>query len=196
MDKIADNLDDMLIKALSNPERKNILRIVASHPEGVNYTGILEQSELSTGRLNYHLGALTGFLERKVERLYNLTELGNRAMAVLDFMLEDIDKNTLNSVYSKKAKRLKSIQRTMDYAFCFFVFFSIFSTAFLGTIADKGDQTWGILTGFWVIFASGLIYLLNRARRKDAEKVLWFVDWIKWRLFGNYPKARAGLRVG
>jgi len=51
-----DEIDDLVIRALSSPERKNILRIVASYPEGVNYTGILGETMLSTGRLNYHLG--------------------------------------------------------------------------------------------------------------------------------------------
>lgn len=42
MGGIADDVDDLVIKALSHHERKNILRIVASYPDGVNYTGILE----------------------------------------------------------------------------------------------------------------------------------------------------------
>ena len=50
MDKTPEDLDDVLIKALANPERKNILRIVGSYSEGVCYTGILEESGLSTGR--------------------------------------------------------------------------------------------------------------------------------------------------
>lgn len=186
MDTMGENLDDTLIKALSNPERKNILRIVASHPEGVNYTGILEQSQLSTGRLNYHLGALTGFLEKREERLYSLTELGKTAIAVLDFMLEDVGASVLNSVDKRKAKRLESIKRSMDYGFYFLVFISIGITAYMGTIAERGNPTWEVLTGFWVMFAIGLIYLFNRSRKKDAEKILWLIDWIKWRFLGNY----------
>lgn len=186
MDTMGENLDDTLIKALSNPERKNILRIVASHPEGVNYTGILEESQLSTGRLNYHLGALTGFLEKREERLYSLTELGKTAIAVLDFMLEDVGSSVLNSVDKRKAKRLESIKRSMDYGFYFLVFISIGITAYMGTIAEKGGPTWDVLMGFWVMFAIGLIYFFNRFRKKDAEKILWLIDWIKWRFLGNY----------
>ena len=47
-----DELDDLVIRALSSPERKNIRRIVGSYPEGVNYTGILGETMLCTGRLN------------------------------------------------------------------------------------------------------------------------------------------------
>ena len=53
-----NELDDLVIKVLSHQERKRILKIVGSYPEGVNYTGILGETGLSTGRLNYHLGEL------------------------------------------------------------------------------------------------------------------------------------------
>ena len=51
MKNVWNELDDLVIRALSSPERKNILRIVGGHPEGVNYTGILGETMLSTGRL-------------------------------------------------------------------------------------------------------------------------------------------------
>ena len=57
-------LDDLVIKVLGHRERKRILKIVGSYPEGVNYTGVLGETGLSTGRLNYHLGELDGFLDR------------------------------------------------------------------------------------------------------------------------------------
>ena len=52
-----NELDDLIIKVLSHQERKRILKIVGSYSKGVNYTGILGETGLSTGRLNYHLGA-------------------------------------------------------------------------------------------------------------------------------------------
>ena len=81
-----ETLEDLVIRALSHSERKNILKIVASYPEGVNYTGILGESGLSTGKLNYHLGQLTGFLERGDDRLYMVTELGRKAISVLEYI--------------------------------------------------------------------------------------------------------------
>ena len=66
-----ETLEDLVIRALSHSERKNILKIVASYPEGVNYTGILGESGLSTGKLNYHLGQLTGCARaRNKNRIY------------------------------------------------------------------------------------------------------------------------------
>ena len=97
-----NELDDLVIRALSSPERKNILRIVGSYPEGVNYTGILGETMLSTGRLNYYLGELDGFLERDEERRYRLTELGRKALAVLEFIKEDIDTGVLETLNTRR----------------------------------------------------------------------------------------------
>lgn len=78
MNGAEETLEDLVIRALSHKERKNILKIVASYPDGVNYTGILGESGLSTGKLNYHLGELTGFLEKGDNRLYRVTDWGER----------------------------------------------------------------------------------------------------------------------
>jgi hypothetical protein len=68
--KTSENeLNDLVIKVLSHQERRRILMIVGSYPEGVKYTGILGETGLSTGRLNYHMrnlrasltGTRTGF---------------------------------------------------------------------------------------------------------------------------------------
>ena len=185
--KVADDLDDVVIKGLSSPERRNILRIVASYPEGVNYTGILGESGLSTGRLNYHLGELTGFLESGEDRRYRLTELGKKAVAVLSFIHEDVDNGLLGMVNTKRSQRLKSIRRRINYAFYFLGFILLAVTAIAGTIAEaRGDPVIRAFTGFWVIFSAGLMYLANRSRNNDPERILWMVEWLEWRLFGNY----------
>ncbi len=117
MDKNGNGLDDLVIKVLSHKERKRILKIVGSYPEGVNYTGILGETKLSTGRLNYHLGELEGFLDRDEDRLYSLSVLGRKAVATLNFINEDIDHAVLDSVNPKRAERLKKIRRRLDLGF-------------------------------------------------------------------------------
>ena len=187
--KKADDLDEVVIKGLSSPERRNILRIVASYPEGVNYTGILGESGLSTGRLNYHLGELTGFLESGEDRLYRLTELGKKAVAVLLFIHEDVDNGLLGTVKTKRTERLKSIRRRIDYAFYFLGFILLAVTALAGTLAEaNGDPVLRAFTGFWVLFSVGLMYLANRSRKRDPERILWLLEWFEWRLFGNYSQ--------
>ena len=187
--KKADDLDDVVIKGLSSPERRNILRIVASYSEGVNYTGILGESGLSTGRLNYHLGELTGFLESGEDRRYRLTELGKKAVAVLSFIHEGVDNGLLGMVNTKRSERLKSIRRRIDYAFYFLGFILLAITALAGTLAEtRADPVLRAFTGFWVLFSVGLLYLANRSRKRDPERILWVVEWLEWRLFGSYSQ--------
>jgi len=187
VDKMADDLDDVVIKGLSSPERRNILRIVASYPEGVSYTGILGESGLSTGRLNYHLGELTGFLESGEDRRYRLTELGKKAVAVLSFIHEDVDTSLLGMVNTKRSTRLKSIRKRVNFGFYFLGLILLAITCLMGTMAEaQGDPVLRAFTGFWVLFSVGLMYFANRSRKRDPERVLWLVEWLEWRLFGNY----------
>ena len=69
---------------------------------------------MSTGRLNYHLRELEGFLERDADRLYSLSVLGRKAVATLNFINEAIDISILETVNSKRASRLKSIKRRLN----------------------------------------------------------------------------------
>ncbi|UCD45438.1 MAG: hypothetical protein JSV27_02800 [Candidatus Bathyarchaeota archaeon] len=187
VEKMADDLDDVVIKGLSSPERRNILRIVASYAEGVSYTGILGESGLSTGRLNYHLGELTGFVKSGEDRRYRLTELGKKAVSVLSFIREDVDAGLLETVNTKRSKRLKSIRRRMDYGFYFLGLILLGVTCVMGTIAEaEGDPVLRAFTGFWVLFSVGLMFLVNRSRNRDPERILWLVEWLEWKLFGNY----------
>ena len=182
-----NELDDLIIKAIGHPERKNILKIVSSYPKGVNYTGILGESGLSTGRLNYHLGELEGFLDRDEDRLYSLSEIGKKAVATLEFINKDVDLNLLDSVNTKRSRRLKKIRRRLDIGFY------VVSAVMLGVTSLMGyfayTQSDGVLAGFTVFFALlsiGIIYMTDRSRKNDPEKILWVWEWLEWKLIGNY----------
>ncbi len=186
-----DELDDLVIRALSSPERKNILRIVGSYPEGVNYTGILGETMLSTGRLNYHLGELDGFLERDDERRYRLTELGRKAVAVLEFIKEDIDTGVLETLNTRRAERLRWIRRRMDAGFYVVSAVLLGVTGLMGYFAFvERDPVLAAFTPVLGVLAAGLIYLMNRSRRRDPERILWVVEWLEWRLLGGYKERR------
>ncbi len=182
-----NELDDIIIKAIGHPERKNILRIVGSYPEGVNYTGILGESGLSTGRLNYHLGELEGFLDRDENRLYSLSEIGKKAVATLNFINKDIDLNLLESVNTKRSTRLKKIRRRLDIGF---YVVSAILTGVTGLMAYfayvESDRILAGFTGFMALFTLGIIYMTNQSRKNDPERILWFWEWLEWKLFGNY----------
>lgn len=180
-----------MIRALSSPERKKILRIVGSYPEGVNYTGILGETMLSTGRLNYHLGELDGFLERDEERRYRLTELGRKAVAVLEFIKEDIDTGVLETLNTRRGERLRWIRRRMDMGFYFASAVLLGITGLMGYFAYvERDPVLAAFTPVWGVLSAGLIYLMNRSRKKDPERILWVVEWLEWRLLGGYKERR------
>ena len=82
MKKVGDELEKAIFQALGADERREILRIV-SREEGVSYTEILGELNMTTGNLNYHLKQLEGFLEKDDERRYRLTPLGETALNVL-----------------------------------------------------------------------------------------------------------------
>jgi len=186
-----NELDDLVIKALSSPERKNILRIVGGYPEGVNYTGILGETMLSTGRLNYHLGELDGFLERDEERRYRLTELGRKAVAVLEFIKEGIDTGVLETLNTRRGERLRWIRRRMDAGFYVASAVLLGITGLMGYFAFvERNPVLAAFTPVWGVLSAALIYLMNRSRRKDPERILWVVEWLEWRLLGGYKERR------
>jgi len=186
-----DELDDLVIRALSSPERKNILRIVGSYPEGVNYTGILGETMLSTGRLNYHLGELDGFLEKDEERRYSLTELDRKAVAVLEFIKKDIDTSVLETLNTRKAERLRWIRRRMDAGYYVASAVLLGITGLMGYFAiTEADPVLAAFTPVWGLMSVGLIYLMNRSRKRDPERILWVVEWLEWRLLGGYKERR------
>ena len=189
MKKNENELDDLVIKVLSHKERKRILKIVGSYPKGVNYTGILGETGLSTGRLNYHLGELEGFLERDEDRLYSLSVLGRKAVATLSFINEDIDMAILETVNSKRVNRLKSIRRRLNIGFytVTLVLFTINVIMGYYTITNN-DTVLAVFTGIWVILSTGLIYMTDRSRKNDPERILWVWEWLEWKLVGNYDK--------
>ena len=182
-----NELDDIIIKAIGHPERKNILRIVGSYPEGVNYTGILGESGLSTGRLNYHLGELEGFLDRDEDRLYSLSEIGNKAVATLNFINKDVDLNLLESVNTKRSTRLKRIRRRLDIGFYVVSAVMIGITGLMAYFAYvQSDSVLAGFTGIFAIFTLGIIYQTNQSRKNEPERILWDWECLEWKLVGNY----------
>jgi len=182
-----NELDDIIIKAIGHPERKNILRIVGSYPEGVNYTGILGESGLSTGRLNYHLGELEGFLDRDENRLYSLSEIGKKAVATLNFINQDVDLNLLESVNTKRSTRLKKIRRRLDIGFYFMTALFTGVTVLMAYFAYvESDIVLAGFTGIIALFSIGIIYMTDKSRKNDPERILWLWEWLEWKLVGNY----------
>jgi DNA-binding transcriptional ArsR family regulator len=77
-------VEAIIFDVLAHPARRDILRLVAYGDDGASYTEVLSELGLSTGKLNYHIKQLNGFIEKNEHLRYTLTPLG---MASMDLML-------------------------------------------------------------------------------------------------------------
>ena len=73
-------IETVIFQALSHPMRRTILTILDSSGNGLLYTDLINELELSTGKLNYHLEQLEGLIEKNKEHRYVLTSLGKKAL--------------------------------------------------------------------------------------------------------------------
>jgi len=99
-----DEIEDIILQALSHKERRGILQIIGATQEGVTYSSILGETELNTGHLNYHLRSLEGLIE-KGDGLYKLTPLGTKALNILPTLSQDVDNGMLRYVESARSTK-------------------------------------------------------------------------------------------
>jgi hypothetical protein len=102
--ELREDVEEMVIQALGNKERRNIIDIVASSGDGVLYSDILHELGVNTGKLNYHLKLLEGIIEKDDSRRYRLTDLGMRAVGLLKGMMEDLDEESVRRLNSAKRR--------------------------------------------------------------------------------------------
>lgn len=114
-----NEVEDVIIRALSHHERRNTLKIINSAENGVVYSGILGETGLSTDRLNYHLKELEGFIEKDDERRYRLTTLGKKALSVIHNIREDIDETYENYVSATRTARSSFVKKNLNRGFYF-----------------------------------------------------------------------------
>ncbi|MFW9921172.1 MAG: winged helix-turn-helix domain-containing protein [Candidatus Thorarchaeota archaeon] len=96
-------IEAAIFEALAHPARRDVIRLVAYGENGTSYTEILTELRLSTGRLNYHLKQLDGFIEKDERLRYHLTPLGERAMDLVN-SLEKEDQNKLKEYVKTTTK--------------------------------------------------------------------------------------------
>ncbi len=179
-----EEIEDVIIQALNHRERRNILKIIESAENGVIYSGILGETGLSTGRLNYHLKELEGFIERDDERRYNLTALGKKAVRILRSIRDDVDESYQDNVTVAKASRRSFIQKNLSRAFYVgAVLLAIASLTATYVVWVKPSMWWMAVVVWTVYFMTVLI--MDRMRKKSPKYILGFINWLEWRLYGS-----------
>lgn len=178
------DVEEVILQVLSHRDRRSILKILASAPGGTTYSGILGETGLSTGRLNYHLKELAGFIERGDERMYRLTALGEKALGTLRFTTEDLTVEVEGYVSATRANRRSFITKNLNRTF--YILTALFLTgsgAVTYLLRAKPEMYW-LPAVIWA-FSLAFIYGMNKVRRNAPRHLMGFIDWLNWRLFDD-----------
>ncbi|HEC95903.1 MAG TPA: hypothetical protein ENI50_02655 [Euryarchaeota archaeon] len=79
----------MMFSALNHPIRQRIIEMLARN--SVTYTCMLEELDMDTGKLNFHLKKLGDLIEKNEKGLYKLTDKGLRAFSIIQQVPEKIE---------------------------------------------------------------------------------------------------------
>lgn len=79
----------MMFSALNHPIRRRIIEMLARN--SVTYTCMLEELDIDTGKLNFHLKKLGDLIEKDEKGLYKLTDKGLRAFSIMQQVPEKIE---------------------------------------------------------------------------------------------------------
>jgi len=131
--RLAREAEELILQGIGHEERRNILKIIGSSPEGVKYSDVLNELQLNTGKLNYHLKLLEGLIERDTDRHYRLTKLGMKSVMILNSITEDLDEEDLKLVSTAKTSKDTLITGVVNLWANLVLFFSF--TATLGLVA-------------------------------------------------------------
>jgi len=78
-----------MFSALNHPIRRRIIEMLARN--SVTYTCMLEELDIDTGKLNFHLKRLEDLIEKDEKGLYKLTDKGLRAFSIIQQVPEKIE---------------------------------------------------------------------------------------------------------
>lgn len=183
--RLAKEAEEIILQGIGHEERRNILKIVGSVPEGVVYSDILNELQMNTGKLNYHLKLLEGLIESDNDRHYHLTKLGMKSVMVLNSITEDLDEEEIKLVYSAKTKKDSLITGAVNLWANLVLFFSF--TAILGCVSliyfnveagysGNSAYLWLSIPGIALIAE----YLwLQKVKREAPEKFLELLSRLK-----------------
>ncbi len=80
-----EEISDEIYKALSNPIRRKILRLIKDHGT-ISFSDLINKVQLEVGTFYYHLDALTQLVNQTSERLYQLSSLGHDVHEIMHQM--------------------------------------------------------------------------------------------------------------
>lgn len=101
--------EDVLFQALNHEIRREILRLLHTTPR--SFSDLLNRFAISTGKLDYHLKLLLGFITKTETGLYQITPLGQHTLQLLtefNQRLTDQEQPLLKQAYIAQLKETHS----------------------------------------------------------------------------------------
>jgi predicted transcriptional regulator len=187
------NAQDAIIRAINHPERRQILQILAKSE--TRYSAILGETGLTTSKLNYQLNELQGLIEKNSEGDYVLTELGQRAVNILQNINENL-KGDIELAPIMHNARHNYVTKQLNTIF-YIIMVSIVIGAILLTYFSFQPGNTIDTTMLLVCYgAMGLtMFGLNQARKNSPKYLHSLVDWLDWKLFGNGDSRFTGRKM-
>ena len=175
MQDLNSQVENAVFQALAHPMRRTILKIVNS-ADGINYSELITELQLPTGKLNYHLAQLEGLIEKNQDRHYILTPLGAKALNQLNMIKQET--STADEKYLKKAEMAQktSLQPAVrsflliGMAFSFIIIFVWSYIAFIA-LTEGAPVIVYVLLPVFIAIGIGLIGSLIYALLKSPEWV-------------------------
>src|SRR5881397_1355814 len=93
----------VMFTSLKHPIRRKILRILASSPK--SFTDVLQQVDIESAHLSYHLEGLDGLLKKTAEGKYVLSDLGRAGLSLMTRIEEPV--KLVSPAFLKTPQRLK-----------------------------------------------------------------------------------------
>lgn len=149
--------EEIFIQAISHEIRRNILRLLMESPK--SFTDLLSFFDISSSKLTYHLKHIQGFVEKDEHQYYTITDLGKRALNVLNSIKEGVkpeEQSLLKEAFQGQKTYRKSLAiQGMNLLIGIMVFAMAISTTIF-IIASSDPQT------PWIIYPiSGVIILIE-----------------------------------
>lgn len=170
--------ESILIKGISHDIRREILRLIDQYP--MTFTELLNHFDISTGKLNYHLSQIDGFIEKQNDSaLYQTTSLGKKALKVL-YMIDnemetDKDQKLLKNAYlSQKNTGLPLLLKGISIMIILLSLFIIIHGSMLIGLLLTFNELQGSIIVLPIIIAllgieiAGLIWLLQVRKSSPA----------------------------
>ena len=110
MKKTLIQSEDVIIHAISHRIRREILELLANKPK--TFSELLIHFDISTGKLNYHLNQIKGFIAKNNENTYELTPLGLKALEIIEIIRSQVTENEqgyIKEAYTSQKNDSKSL---------------------------------------------------------------------------------------